>query len=839
MKYKSFKIIILAVFVLLMAGTFVQKAKAIGGGSGVASVWAPSFTVNYNLSGDQNTMTYSTVGTRSGSIRVNCGAFTPFWYDNTSGYNWGGYIGGYYVDTPYLMDNGTASVVSTSVSGSISSGEIIQQTPGRAGDALCNDSRRYSYYDSDPPIDNGTQGTFITVSKSLNVSSLPSGTYTLSVTLCAENTSTSGSPNCGVRTQSFTISRAATPYTVSAAIDPASASHGTVDPTTTPRTGLASDGTATTTFKLIPDTANNYVVDTLITNVTGGNCLKDKFLADNVTYQTGPITANNCVYTFGFKLAPAGVPVVTLTANPTSGTVNVVNPGLTWSATNSPTSCTASGDWSGSKATSGTNVSQGVLTQVKTYTYNLSCSNASGTSALATATVDVIAAAPPMSGTLTASDCQITAGNNSCLSSLSWTTTNPEGVSNVTSNTPVANTVVGGPANNGTSSASVSYGTRTFFLNNNAKSLVPASESPAGSGVIATATCASGTTWNGSICISAGGMTGTLTPASSTCTISSGASTCTRILAWTTTNPVAVSAVTNADGATPNPSASNNNTSQVFTIHYNLGSPSTFYLYNNMQNLATATVTPVCTAGTTWNGTTCAPSTAMTGTLTSLTNTCTIASGASTCLNKVLSWTTTNPVATSSVSNSNGATPNPGPSANNGSQGFTIQYNNSVATTFWLYNNGVPLASKAITPVCASGSGWDGTKCLAGLCSNGANNPPTCNTCTPPATYSLLDNKCVNLGLCLNGATNPPACTTNSGGTCLNGATNPPACDNFGAGTAGVCAPTHYNCSVGTVNAASKKSNTSNFTWTCDGVSGGASSPQCLELKKKPIFIEN
>ena len=78
---------------------------------------------------------------------------------------------------------------------------------------------------------------------------------------------------------------------------------------------------------------------------------------------------------------PTVVPVVTISANPTSGIVNVVNPDLTWSATNSPTSCTASGDWSGLKPTSGTNVSQGVLTQVRTYTYTLTCTNSNGISA--------------------------------------------------------------------------------------------------------------------------------------------------------------------------------------------------------------------------------------------------------------------------------------------------------------------------------------------------------------------------------------------------------------------------------------------------------------------------
>ena len=76
------------------------------------------------------------------------------------------------------------------------------------------------------------------------------------------------------------------------------------------------------------------------------------------------------------------VPTATLVANPTvvaSGGTST----LTWSSTNA-TSCTASGGWSGAKATSGTQ-STGALTA--TTSYSLSCSGAGGTSSGVTATV--------------------------------------------------------------------------------------------------------------------------------------------------------------------------------------------------------------------------------------------------------------------------------------------------------------------------------------------------------------------------------------------------------------------------------------------------------------------
>ncbi|HEY4490279.1 MAG TPA: PA14 domain-containing protein [Candidatus Paceibacterota bacterium] len=90
---------------------------------------------------------------------------------------------------------------------------------------------------------------------------------------------------------------------------------------------------------------------------------------------------------------PAGaVPVVSITATPTTGMVGIVNPQLTWSATNNPTSCSPSDDLTGPRGTSGTNISLGILNTVKTYKFTLTCSNGNGPSAPASATVNVTAA---------------------------------------------------------------------------------------------------------------------------------------------------------------------------------------------------------------------------------------------------------------------------------------------------------------------------------------------------------------------------------------------------------------------------------------------------------------
>ncbi len=66
-------------------------------------------------------------------------------------------------------------------------------------------------------------------------------------------------------------------------------------------------------------------------------------------------------------------PTVTLTASPTSG-VESATPTLTWSSTGA-TSCVASGGWSGTKATSGTQTLPAITTST---TYSLTCNAAGG-----------------------------------------------------------------------------------------------------------------------------------------------------------------------------------------------------------------------------------------------------------------------------------------------------------------------------------------------------------------------------------------------------------------------------------------------------------------------------
>ncbi len=110
---------------------------------------------------------------------------------------------------------------------------------------------------------------------------------------------------------------------------------------------------------------------------------------------------------------PPGTPAVKLTASPTTITSGGSST-LTWSSTNA-TSCTASGGWTGTEATSGTLA----VSPTSTTTYALSCTGTDGT-AQASATVTVKSASAP-TVTLKATPATITTGDSS---TLTWSSTN-------------------------------------------------------------------------------------------------------------------------------------------------------------------------------------------------------------------------------------------------------------------------------------------------------------------------------------------------------------------------------------------------------------------------------
>ena len=318
-----------------------------------------------------------------------------------------------------------------------------------------------------------------------------------------------------------------------------------------------------------------------------------------------------------------------------------------------------------------------------------------------------------MSGTLTpsATSCTITAGNSTCNVNLTWSTTNPVATSAVTRNNPSA-TVFN--ANSGTAQSTAvsgAYASVTYYLYNNAVLLAT---SPA-----ITASCTGSTAWNGTTCqtCSNGGCTNgicnngaTNPPSCTVCPTSSG-------LYWdgNSCEPCGNGGCTSCNASSANP------TKDCLCI--NGGS----------------------------NPGVCTPLGGASATLTVPSCTVTVA-GTGSCLSSV-SWvssSTTWPISVRQNDTQFSVSPS------NSSVLRNLYYNQSLNSTFNFYhNNGVLLATKIGVASCSNAPGnvlvGVGVLCVAcsnggctpgPICSNGANNPPSCNACTAPLVWNTSSLSC-------------------------------------------------------------------------------------------------
>ena len=310
-------------------------------------------------------------------------------------------------------------------------------------------------------------------------------------------------------------------------------------------------------------------------------------------------------------------------------------------------------------------------------------------------------------------------------------------------------------------------------------------------------------------------MSGTLLPLNPTCTITEGGNSCTQLLTWTTTNPVATSAVTSPTG-TPSPGTSANNSSQTFTVPYN-ASGVNFFLYNNGGSpLAQTNVTTSCDSGTGWNGSSCAAVTA-----------------GPTVTGATINPKPVNPDGASQYSITVTAT-----DGNNGSaiasQYAMVNYQGTNAGTYrgyvgWSTHN-FPYATQIGPAISCAGGGQAlkldnfGTPYINLIsCStsvsgntrtttfvvsfNSSFTTPTANNTI--STWAADSTDYLNSGwgaydtfslACANGATNSPSCTINSSGNCLNGANNPPTCTAFSVPTVTTATPINITQTTATGN---------------------------------------
>lgn len=114
---------------------------------------------------------------------------------------------------------------------------------------------------------------------------------------------------------------------------------------------------------------------------------------------------------------PPDVPIVTMYSTPVSPVTIGTDTTINWSVNNNPTSCTASGNWSGSKGASGS-FKTGALNTIKAYSYTLTCGNASGSTST-TVDITVVPNRPVVS--LSVSPSSTTTGTPV---TISWSATN-------------------------------------------------------------------------------------------------------------------------------------------------------------------------------------------------------------------------------------------------------------------------------------------------------------------------------------------------------------------------------------------------------------------------------
>jgi hypothetical protein len=327
----------------------------------------------------------------------------------------------------------------------------------------------------------------------------------------------------------------------------------------------------------------------------------------NATCAAGSVwTVDTCIET-------TNVTVGLLSATPS--TVNYGLPStLSWNGVANATACTLSGgefsNTSVGTSETGTQVTSPLTTDT---TYTLSCSGPSGPK---TSSVTVTVA----SGSITATppSCTILSGQSRCAVALTWTSshmTAPKVMSQF-------GELISTSANNSVGvTRLINQGATTFSLSNGAVFH---------NSFTATASCASGTAWSGTVCVPASGSIN-----SSSCVISAGGSDCSATLQWSTANTGASVTVTG-----PSPSAAvlrsgaNGNT----TIPIGYG---TNYLDLRLDGVITTTGTYIatCAAGTLWSGTLCGLS-GISGDLIVSSNECLIPTGQSSCIVNG-TWTTT------------------------------------------------------------------------------------------------------------------------------------------------------------------------------------------------------
>jgi|GEM_PF-3185569 len=358
---------------------------------------------------------------------------------------------------------------------------------------------------------------------------------------------------------------------------------------------------------------------------------------------------------------------------------------------------------------------------------------------------------PPMSGTLTATPASCTIPDNAatCSVDLRWTTVNPQATSLVTSSYPSANTAVASGNNGGPVAVNIPFPSRTFFLYNNGKSLVPTP--PSGAGITVNASCGPNSDYIGNVCRSRYAITatqaanGTIVPAGSTVVKYGGSQ-------GYTITPAAGYAVGALiiDGITK-PAATSYTFSNVIANHT---ISATFVPTACANGAINPPACDKCVAGSVMINGKCTPVTVSVTATTPYNTTpgATVAvayvpttnSGNTEC--RLVDYAR-NPIApgTYKTSLGSGNTLNYKTLTTSGTYGLYVECRNTAVTSATAYSNPITVN------VCPAGSTWNGTVCVPGAKPNLTASAPTPSTATVGAPL-VFSSTISNVGTVSTGA---------------------------------------------------------------------------------------
>ena len=170
-----------------------------------------------------------------------------------------------------------------------------------------------------------------------------------------------------------------------------------------------------------------------------------------------------------------------------------------WSSAGNPTSCTAVGEWNNSPMFAGSGLSNALLTSTKTFSFY--CSNAGGQGVTSSATVNICpvgnktwngSSCVNITGAINPNTCTIAAESSSCAMDVTWSSSNTMGAVTIQKPYDSNNVLAGGVGPSGTVQATFPKGTYELDLYDGTTQLGLATFA---------ATCAAGTTWDGSVCL--------------------------------------------------------------------------------------------------------------------------------------------------------------------------------------------------------------------------------------------------------------------------------------------------------------------------------------------------